>query len=57
MRVNFVFCSSLATLISGGEDMKNSHQQLVVAGAVAISVAFMLSRNPNCNKGCNTLAY
>ena len=36
--------------------MKNSAEKLVVAGAVAIGVALMLSSSPNCNKGCKTLA-
>lgn len=36
--------------------MKKSQQQMIVAGAVAIGFALLLSSSPNCNKGCKTLA-
>jgi hypothetical protein len=36
--------------------MKKSQQHMAVVGAVAIGVALLLSSNPNCNKGCRTIA-
>ena len=36
--------------------MKKSDQQLLTVGAVLLGAGLILSRNPNCNRGCKTLA-
>lgn len=36
--------------------MAKAQQQLVVVGAVLVGVGLVLSSDPNCNKGCKTIA-